>query len=204
MKLSSMKKLTRDFYLRPDVVQIAQELLGKMLYSKINGQITAGKIVETEAYCGANDKACHAHQNRFTQRTRIMFEEGGKAYVYLCYGVHHLFNVVTNTQGNADAVLIRAIEPIEGIDVMLRRRSFTSLKYSLTAGPGSLSKALGISKNLYGEDLLGDTLWIAESNFAKEDFEKVITTRIGIGYAEEDALLPWRFYIKNNPWVSKK
>jgi DNA-3-methyladenine glycosylase len=199
-----LKKLSREFYLRSDVVQIAQDLLGKVLYSNIDGQITAGKIVETEAYCGANDKACHAHRNRYTQRTRVMFEEGGKAYIYLCYGMYHLFNVVTNTQGNADAVLVRAIEPLEGIETMLRRRNFETLKPNLTAGPGVLTKALGITKDFYGEDLLGDTIWIAENQLAKENYEIVATTRIGIAYAEEDAFLPWRFYIKANPWVSKK
>lgn len=199
-----MKKLSLDFYLRNDVVQIAQELLGKVLYTNIDGYLTAGKIVETEAYCGANDKACHAHCNKFTKRTSIMFGQGGRAYVYLCYGVHHLFNIVTNTEGNADAVLVRAIEPLEGIAKMLERRNFTQLKYSLTSGPGSLTKALGIDKTHYGEDLLGNTIWIAENQVANEDIDIVATTRIGIDYAEEDALLPWRFYIKENKWVSRK
>lgn len=199
-----MKKLDRDFYLRDDVVQIAKDLLGKILYTYIDEHLTAGKIVETEAYCGATDKACHAHCQKFTQRTQVMFEEGGKAYVYLCYGMHHLFNVVTNTQGNADAVLIRAIEPVEGIEKMLERRNFKELKYNLTAGPGTLTKALRIDKTHYGEDLLGNTIWIAENELSQETFEIVSTTRIGIEYAQEDALLPWRFYIKNNKWVSRK
>lgn len=202
-KFIQVKKLSRDFYTRHNVVQIAQELLGKILYTCIDGHLTAGKIVETEAYCGASDKACHAHCNKFTKRTKVMFEEGGKAYVYLCYGVHNLFNVVTNTEGNADAVLIRAIEPLEGIEKMLERRKFTQPKPTLTSGPGSLTKALGIDKTHYGEDLLGDTIWIAENQFFKEKFEVVTTTRIGIDYAEEDALLPWRFYIKENKWVSR-
>ncbi|GAB4129459.1 MAG: DNA-3-methyladenine glycosylase [Raineya sp.] len=199
-----LRKLNRDFYLRDDVVQIARDLLGKVLFTCVDGHLTAGKIVETEAYSGTNDKACHAHSNKFTKRTSIMFEQGGKSYVYLCYGLHHLFNVVTNTKGKADAVLVRAIEPLEGIEKMLERRNFTQLKYSLTAGPGTLTKALGIDKSYYGEDLLGNTIWIAENTLEQEKFEIVATTRIGVAYAQEDALLPWRFYVKNSQWVSHK
>ncbi|MCS6795122.1 MAG: DNA-3-methyladenine glycosylase [Raineya sp.] len=198
-----MQKLSKDFYIRTDVVQIAQDLLGKYLFTCIDGKVTAGKIVETEAYCGKTDKACHAHQNRYTERTKIMFAEGGRAYVYVCYGLHHLFNVVTNVAGEADAVLVRAIEPIEGIETMLQRRNFKECKPQLTAGPGALSQALGITRKHYGEILWQDTIWIAENQFARENFEILTSTRVGIAYAEEDAFLPWRFRIKGNRWVSK-
>ncbi|PKQ70676.1 DNA-3-methyladenine glycosylase [Raineya orbicola] len=198
-----MQKLSKEFYTRDDVVQIAKDLLGKYLFTKINGVITAGKIVETEAYCGKTDKACHAHRNRYTERTRIMFEEGGRAYVYLCYGMHSLFNVVTNIKGEADAVLVRAIEPVEGIEIMLERRNFAKIKPQLTAGPGALSQALGIGREHYGEILWGDTIWIAENQFCRENFEILTSTRVGIAYAQEDAFLPWRFRIKGNAWVSR-
>jgi len=194
------EKLDRSFYLRDDVVQIAQDLLGKVLVSHCNGEFTSGKIVETEAYCGRGDKACHANGKR-TPRTEVMYGEGGHAYVYLCYGIHHLFNVVTNREGLADAVLIRALEPLAGQETMKVRRGKGNAK--LASGPGTLSQAMGIDVKMSGEDLLGDQLWIAEE---KEPAAFVISsdTRIGVDYAEEDAFLPWRFLIKGNKYVSKK
>lgn len=195
-------KLNKEFYTRTDVIQLSRELLGKVLVTNINGQKTAGIITETEAYRGPDDKACHAHLNRFTKRTKVMFDEGGVAYVYLCYGIHHLFNIVTAKEGMPHAILIRAIEPIEGIDIMLERRNMSKIQPRLTSGPGILSKALGIDKTYYGESLINNTIWIEDRNI--EVKEIVGTTRIGIDYAEEHALLPWRFYIKGNRWVSKK
>lgn len=195
-------KLNKEFYTRTDVIQLSRELLGKVLVTNINGQKTAGIITETEAYRGPDDKACHAHLNRFTKRTKVMFDEGGVAYVYLCYGIHHLFNIVTAKEGMPHAILIRAIEPIEGIDIMLERRNMSKIQPRLTSGPGILSKALGIDKTYYGESLMNNTIWIEDRNI--EVKEIVGTTRIGIDYAEEHALLPWRFYIKGNRWVSKK
>ncbi len=197
-------KLPLNFYIRSDVVQISKELLGKTLYTHIDGITTAGIITETEAYCGATDKACHAHLNRRTKRTEIMFAEGGVAYVYLCYGIHHLFNVVTNIKDQADAVLIRAISPKKGIEHMLQRRKMTKLQTRLTAGPGCLSKAMGIHKEHNSESLLGNTIWIEDEGYHIGSEQIVSTTRIGIDYAEEDALLPWRFYIGGNKWISKK
>jgi DNA-3-methyladenine glycosylase len=195
-------KLTKDFYTRNDVVAIAQELLGKKLLTKINGKITSGIIVETEAYRGWGDKACHANENRKTKRTEIFYEEGGVAYVYLCYGIHHLFNIITNEKDKADAVLIRAIEPVEGMDVILKRRNFTHTKYNLTAGPGALSQALGITTNHYGMDLQGTKIWLEEH--ANISSKKIIASpRVGVGYAGNDALLPWRFRIKDNLWTSR-
>ncbi|WP_068838100.1 DNA-3-methyladenine glycosylase [Pontibacter akesuensis] len=197
-------KLPKSFYTRPDVVHLAQELLGKYVYTCVNGMLTGGMIVETEAYSGQNDKACHAHLNRRTKRTEIMYHEGGVAYVYLVYGIYHLFNIITNTEGNADAVLVRAIEPEVGVEEMLLRRGMASIKPNLTAGPGVLSIALGIDKKLYGADLTGSTIWLEDKGITIPPEQIVSGPRIGIDYAEEDALLPWRFWVKGNKWVSKK
>jgi DNA-3-methyladenine glycosylase len=195
-------KLPRDFYTRNDVVQIARELLGKKLCTHINGRLTSGMIVETEAYRGWGDKACHASENRKTPRTEIFYREGGVAYVYLCYGIHHLFNIITNEKDKADAVLIRAVQPLDGIDHMLQRRNFSALKFNLTAGPGALSQALGITTRHYGTDLLGNVIWLEEyEHVAGSDI--ICRPRVGVSYAGADALLPWRFSIKNNEWVSK-
>ncbi len=196
-------KLTAAFYTRSDVVQIAKDLLGKFLVTNINGQITSGMIVETEAYCGRNDEACHANNGRRTKRTEIMFQEGGKAYVYLCYGIHHLFNVTTNINGLADAVLVRGLEPIDGLDHMMKRRNMKTPKSNLSAGPGSLSKALGITTTLYGQDLAGNVIWIENRgiNLYPKDIEA--GKRVGVDYAHEDALKPWRFVVKNSIWMSK-
>lgn len=187
--------------MRDDVVQIAQDLIGKTLCTDVEGYLCKAKITETEAYRGWGDKACHAHLG-ITGRNQIMFEEGGQAYVYLCYGIHHLFNIVTNIKGNADAVLIRAAEPIQGLQAMQLRRGELKNQYSLTSGPGNLSKAMGISKSHYGDSLVGNTIWIEEAPSVKA--EKIIAShRVGINYAEEDALLPWRFRIKDSLWTSK-
>ena len=194
-----LQKLPRSFYLRDDVVQIAKDLLGKVLVTHIEGVITAGKIVETEAYCGRGDKACHAYGKR-TPRTEVMYQPGGHAYVYLCYGIHHLFNVVTNRSGLADAVLVRALEPIAGIECMQERRRFTGAK--LASGPGTLSQALGIRVHMTGTDLLADHIWICEQD-KTDPIEILAGTRIGVEYAEEDALKPWRFVIAGNAFVSK-
>lgn len=196
-------KLTQDFYTREDVVQIAQELLGKSLHTFIDRQYTAAKITEVEAYCGRNDKACHAHGKK-TPRTQVMYEKGGFAYVYLCYGIHHLFNIVTNQEGQADAVLIRAVEPVEGLDIMMKRRKASSVKKTLCSGPGTMTQAMGIStQRHYGLDLRGSEIWIEDAPNLAPD-EMVTSTRIGVEYAEEDALKPWRFYKKDNLWISKK
>lgn len=198
-----MTKLPPSFYTRPDVVQISRELLGKYLFTYINGVRTGGKIVETEAYSGQNDRACHSHLGRRTARTEIMYHSGGLAYVYLTYGMHHLFNIVTNEEGKADAVLIRAIEPLEGIEEMKLRRGLPQLEKRLTAGPGVLSQALGISREHYGSPLNGEPIWVEDRKEALREEEIVARPRVGIAYAGEDALLPWRFSIRNNPWVSK-
>ena len=191
-----------SWYLNDNVVEIAKRLLGSLLCTNFDGIVTKGKIVETEAYSGSNDKACHANNQKKTKRNQVMFANGGHAYVYLCYGVHHLFNVVTNKAGSADAVLIRAVEPIKGIEKMLDRRSMTRAEKRLTAGPGVLSQALGIQTIHYGTALNSDSIWI-EKGEPLDESQVVSTTRVGVDYAEEDALKSWRFYIKENGWVSR-
>lgn len=196
-------KLPPSFYTRKDVVRIARELLGKVLVTEINGLRTAGIIVETEAYAGPSDKACHAYLRRNTIRTAPMFREGGIAYIYLIYGIYHLFNIVTHAEGEPYAVLVRGIEPLEGIDTMLARRGFESLKPNLTAGPGTLSIALGINKSFSGESLQGPHIWLEDRGIRVAQKDIVAATRVGVAYAAEDALLPYRFYIRGNAYVSK-
>lgn len=196
-------KLTQSYFLNSDVVSLAKQLLGCYIHTEINGNYCSGIITETEAYAGKNDKACHAHLGRFTERTKVMYENGGIAYVYLCYGIHHLFNIVTNTARNADAILIRAAEPTEGVEHMLERRNKPKLTPQLTAGPGNFSKAFGITKQHNGLTVTEHQIWLSQgTSITEKDIVK--TTRIGIDYAEEDALLHWRFYIKNSKYVSVK
>lgn len=194
--------LSKAYYKHNDVVFLAKDLLGKQLSTCIDGVFTSGIITETEAYAGKGDKACHAHLGKFTKRTQVMYASGGVAYVYLCYGIHHLFNIVTNTQGNADAVLIRAIEPTDGIETMLKRRQKNKVDKTLTSGPGNLTQALGISKTHNEKSLESNEIWIEDKGVNIETI--VETTRIGIDYAGEDALLPWRFYAKNSTYISVK
>ena len=196
-------KLPKAFYTRPDVVQISRDLLGKFLYSNIDGILTGGMIVETEAYSGRNDKACHAHLERRTKRTEIMYAEGGRAYVYLIYGIYSLFNIVTNVEGLADAVLIRAIEPTEGLKEMQLRRNLPGIQHNLTGGPGLLTMALGIKTKHYGEDLTGNLIWLEDKGVEIPEAEIIASPRVGIAYAEEHVHLPWRFRIKGNKWTSK-
>jgi DNA-3-methyladenine glycosylase len=159
--------------------------------------------VETEAYKGAEDKASHAYGGRFTNRTQTMYEAGGLSYVYLCYGIHHLFNVVTAPKGTPHAVLIRGIQPLEGLDVMLRRRNMSALKPNITAGPGALAQALGIDRKLNAQDLMGENIWIEEGDAPFDSGTIVACPRVGVAYAQDHALLPWRYYIKGNKFVSK-
>ena len=190
-------KLTEAFYVREDVVQISKDLLGKFLYTSMGGIQTGGMIIETEAYAGVTDRASHAYNNRRTARTEIMYREGGTAYVYLCYGIHSLFNVVTNTEDIPHAVLIRAILPTDGIDVMLRRRGKKKLDTTLAAGPGSVSAALNIHYSHTGKNLLGDEIWIEDKGVKIRPYEIIAGPRVGVDYAGKDAFLPWRFSIVN-------
>lgn len=198
-----MPKLPYSFYQQDNVTDLAVQLLGKQLFTSIDGIITGGTIVETEAYNGVMDKASHAYNGRFTPRTATMYEAGGISYVYLCYGIHHLFNVVTGSQHTPHAVLIRGLEPTVGTSAMLERRNMTALAPRITAGPGALAKALGIDKNLNAKDLLGDEIWIEDNGLTFPSHQIVASPRIGVAYAEDHALLPWRFYIKGNKFVSK-
>ena len=200
MNVETDKILPPSFFRGDDVLKIAKELLGKVLVTDIDGALCKGMIVEVEAYNGRSDKACHAYGGRRTKRTETMYLAGGIAYVYLCYGIHHLFNVVTNVEDVADAVLIRALEPLDGMDTL--RERLQSKNKLLTNGPGILSKAMGINTQLNGAILTRNNIWIEEGETSV--LEIVETTRIGIDYAEEDALLPWRYYIKENNWVSRK
>ncbi len=195
--------LPESFYTRKDVVKIAKELLGKVLVTNFDGLYTAGMIVETEAYAGAADKASHAHGGRRTNRTEVMYKSGGAAYVYLCYGIHHLFNVVTNLQDVPHAILVRAVEPLDGIDVMLYRRKKEKAEPSLTAGPGALSVALGISTQHTGLLLSGPHIYIEDRGIKIRPKDILAATRVGVAYAMDDALRPYRFYLGDNPWVSK-
>jgi len=196
-------KLPQSYYLGTDVVAISKDLLGKYLFTSIDGELTGGFIVETEAYNGAVDKASHAFGNRRTKRTEVMFAEGGIAYVYLCYGIHEMLNIVTSTDGHAQAILIRAIEPTAGVDIMLARKNMEILKPNITAGPGSVAKALGIDRRLNGISLQSDELWLEDRGLIIPDDQIAAVPRIGVAYAGQDALLPYRFYVKGNPFVSK-
>ena len=197
-----MKILPVSFYQRENVFQIARELLGKVVVTKWNKVITSGRIVEVEAYNGVIDKASHAFGDKRTARNEVIYAEGGVAYVYLCYGIHHLFNVVTNAKEEPHAILIRALEPIKGIDEMLRRVGKEKLDHTLTRGPGNLSKALGIFTSHSGYSLQSKKLYKAEERGDLNKMEIIASPRIGVDYAGKDALLPYRFYIIGNPFVS--
>ena len=196
-------KLPESFYIGTNVVYQAKSLIGKYLFTSIDNAITGGYIVETEAYNGVIDKASHAYGNRLTPRTQTMFMQGGIAYVYLCYGIHEMFNVVTSVKGQPHAILIRAIQPTDGIEAMLFRRNMLALKSNITQGPGSVAKALGISRAINAISLQSDTLWIEDRGLSFEDQDIAAVPRVGVDYAGEDALLPYRFYVKGNPYVSK-
>ena len=199
-----MKKLGIDFYRRDNVLQIAKELLGKLLVTKWNGIVTSGRIAEVEAYNGVIDKASHAFGGRRTNRNEIMYADGGVAYVYLCYGIHHLFNVVTNSNETPHAILIRALEPVKGMDTMSKRVGKKEADNTLTSGPGNLSKALGITTLNSGCSLRSIELFIADDGFVFRTEKIAASPRIGVDYAGKDALLPYRFYVKGNPFVSGK
>lgn len=190
-----MSPLPFHFYQRDDVVQIAQELLGKKVFSTIGGILTGGMIIETEAYRGPDDRACHAYQYRRTPRNEVMFQRGGIAYIYLCYGMHHLLNVVTSGEGNPHAVLIRALHPTHGLKEMQKRRKKGSIDPTLTNGPGALCQALRITREYNGHPLNQLPLWIEEGNLPFSHAKIYATPRIGIDYAKEDVKRPWRFVL---------
>lgn len=188
-----MKKLPLSFYKNPDVCSVAKGLLGKALFTCIEGKLVGGIIIETEAYAGALDRACHSYNFRRTKRNEVMYQEGGVAYVYLCYGIHHLLNVVTSGEGDPQGVLIRAIQPTHGIETMLKRRKKKKLDKTLTNGPGALAESLGITLMQCGVPVNSKTLYIAESDLEPKPI--TASARIGVEYAKEDALLPYRYRI---------
>ena len=203
-----MNKLPREFYLRDDTIKIAQDLIGKLLVvPQKNGERVSGMIVETEAYLGEIDKAAHSYKGRRTARNEITYAQGGHAYVFFIYGMYFQFNVVCGATDSPHVVLIRAIEPVEGVEIMRNRRLQKNLTAkmpdkNLTSGPGKLCIALDIRRELNGADLLGNNIWLEDHKAFLRD-EIKIGTRIGIDYAEDFAEKPWRFWLKNNPFVSK-
>lgn len=195
-------KLPASFYVDDDVVKLARQLIGKLLITDRDGGRCVGRIIETEAYRGPSDKASHAYGGRRTARTEVMYAPGGVAYVYLCYGIHHLFNVVTNVKDVPHAILIRAIEALEGKDIMMQRLGVTKWNDGIGAGPGKVTKALGIRVEDSGFSLISDQLFLADDGFVPMDI--LATPRIGVDYAGEDALLPYRFVVPGHRGISAK
>lgn len=197
----STEKISSSFYQQQNVLTVARSLVGKILCSQVDDHLCKVKITETEAYRSWGDKACHAHQNRFTKRTAVMFEPGGIAYVYLCYGIHALFNIVTNSESVPEAVLIRSGEPVMGESIMQDRRGAKIPRRRLSVGPGNLTQALGITTKHNREALNGDIIWLEEPD--SPPLVSIATSpRIGIDYAGADAQLPFRFFDQNSAFVS--
>lgn len=199
--MSAGAKLGRDFYARGETLLVARELLGKLLVVPSSGARVSGRVVEVEAYVGTEDKASHAFGGRRTPRTETMYTAGGVAYVYLVYGLHHQFNVVTGSEGWPDAVLVRALEPVEGVELMRRRRPVKDVR-ALASGPGKLCQALGIDRGFDGEDLTGARVWLEDDGFRVKNGGVAAGPRVGVAYAGADASLPWRFWLKGSPFVS--
>ncbi|AMJ67218.1 DNA-3-methyladenine glycosylase [Hymenobacter sp. PAMC 26628] len=196
-------KLGLEFYQRPDVLQIARELLGKHLYTNVDGVITAGRVVETEAYRHEGDNSMTMHLQRKHQQASALYVPGGHAYIYTVYDRHALFNIATHDATHPDTVLIRAVEPLVGIEEMLRRRGLGAPARSLTAGPGVLTQALGITPALSGTALDGSVLWFEDHGETVTDADVLASARVGLAYAgAEAAALPWRFRISGSQWTS--
>ncbi|MBX7125247.1 MAG: DNA-3-methyladenine glycosylase [Cyclobacteriaceae bacterium] len=191
-------KISAEWYRQTDVVHIARDLIGMRLHSRIGGFHCEGIIVETEAY-SQTERGCHAYQGKRTKRNSVMFDAGGHAYIYRCYGIHNLFNIVTHRAGYAEAVLIRALEPRSGLPIMMNR-ALTERPDRITSGPGKLTRAMGIDLSLNGVSLCGRQIWICDEG---QRPPVQVSTRIGIAYAGQDALLPWRFSWRGNEWVSR-
>lgn len=200
-----MKKLSPEFYSQTDVVAVARQLIGKIVVTNFDGFVTSGRIVETEAYVAFVDKASHAYRGKRTARNEHMYAGAGTAYVYICYGMHQMLNVVTNEKDVPDAVLIRALEPLQGVEIMLERTGKLKPDFTLTRGPGNVAKALGIFKKHSGLLLTQELLFITEDE-EYEISDEIITAgpRIGIDSAGQDAALPYRFFLKGNKYVSGK
>lgn len=195
-------RIERKFYMR-DAVTVGKDILGKIIVKKTaDGRIMSGRITEVEAYMGITDKASHSYGGRRTKRTEVMYKEGGYSYVFLIYGMYECFNVTVGREGDPQAVLIRGVEPLENKNLMWEKRKVKKEK-DISNGPGKLTKALGITREDNGADLVAsENIWLEDDGYKVKDI--VETTRIGIDYAEEDALKPWRFYIKDSIFVSKK
>lgn len=196
-------KLPLEFYQQPDVVSVARELLGKHVYSFIDGKLTGGIIVETEAYRGPDDRGSHAYNNKRTPRNEMMYSAGGVAYMYICYGIHDMLNIVTGIEGMSHAALIRAIEPTEGLETMRIRRGIFEQDRRLCQGPGALAKALGLTKFHNGTDLQGDNLWLTDEGVYYEEDQIVASARVGMNFDGPFKTIPWRFYVRRNPYVSR-
>ena len=197
--------LKRDFYTRADTLKVARELLGKRLVvPSAEGARVSALVVEVEAYLGVEDKAAHSYGGRRTRRTETMYAVGGTAYVFFVYGMHHQFNVVTGPEGLPHAVLVRAVEPEEGRELMSARRP-VSKERELTSGPGKLCRALGLDLSFDGADLTeGGRVWLEETGVRLKPAQIASGPRIGVAYAAEDALKPWRFWVAGNEYVSRK
>ena len=195
------KKLSQSFLQKP-TLDVAQALLGKYLVVRLGKNILAGKIVETEAYIGEDDLACHASKGR-TPRTEMLYQKAGTAYVYLVYGMYHCFNIVTEHADFPSAVLIRAVEPTEGIEEMQKRRRQKAL-HNLASGPGKLCMALGITKRINGKTVLGSALYIEDRGEIVPQKDIIKAKRVGVDYAKHCKDYRWRFYIKGNGFGSKK
>lgn len=197
-----IKKIGLDFYTRKDVVAIAKDLIGKIIVTKFKGITTSGRIVETEAYVAHVDKASHSFGGRRTARNEHMYAKPGTAYVYICYGMHQMFNIVTNEKDIPDAILVRAVEPLTGIDTMLQRTGKQAMDFTLTRGPGNVGKAFGIFKKHSGLNLLGNEIYLADDGFQMKENEMGSSKRIGVEGAFPDSELPYRFYVRGNKHVS--
>ncbi len=199
----SRQKLPPEFYRREDVISIARELLGKHVFSTVDGQLTGGLIVETEAYTGPEDRGSHAYLGRRTPKNDMMYSAGGVAYMYICYGIHDMLNVVTGTEGSSHAILVRAIEPTTGIDIMRERRNIFNNDRRLCQGPGALARALGLAKLHNGVSLQSDLLWIEDSGIRVEEEDIIASARIGLSFQGPYRDVPWRFFLKGNKYVSR-
>jgi DNA-3-methyladenine glycosylase len=193
-----MVKLGTDFYRQGDVVEVARSLLGKVIFTNAGGLVTGGIITETEAYAGVTDRASHAYHNRRTNRTEIMYAPGGAAYVYLCYGIHHLFNFVTGEAGIPHAVLLRGIDPVAGCRIMEQRSGKKASSKTFTDGPGKATRALGLTVMDNGVDLTGNRIWVEDHGMVLNTSDILTTSRIGVAYAGEDAALPYRFVLSDS------
>ena len=196
-------KLAESFYTREDTLSIARELLGKYLFTNVDGLLCGGMIVETEAYLGPEDMGSHSYNNRRTARNEMMYSAGGLVYMYICYGIHDMLNIVTGPENKAHAILIRAIQPTHGLEVMRERRKVRNEDTRLCRGPGALAKALALKKVHNGISLQDNEIWIEDRGLRFSETELVAGPRIGLNIAEPYKSIPWRFYVKGDPHVSR-